>query len=107
MILSDIVADPDAVLIVNLTDASNHGDKSCVLEPKEHVGVITKRSCVNYGMAQITSEEMLEAAMTRGLLILKSPLPGAALAKILDGATITDELSNRAKLLLRNQGLIP
>lgn len=74
VILSDPVQDPDNVLIVNLTDAENHHDVSCILDCGDHPGIITKRSCIAYDSAKVTSIEFLEKAHSSGLLHMKLPL---------------------------------
>ncbi|HET6883356.1 MAG TPA: hypothetical protein VFI31_24615 [Pirellulales bacterium] len=107
IILSFPPDDPSNVVIVNLTDAANHDDKSCVLKPSDHPGVITKTSCVNYRDAIITDMATLQHAKKSGLLDLKPPVPDDTLDKIISGAVETDELRNAIRALLRQQGILP
>ena len=106
VIISDPQIDPDNVLIVNLTDANGHHDRSCVLDASDHPGVFTKPSCVAYQWAKLTSVQDLTTARTKKLLITKKSVSPATLQKILDGAQETDELKNAFRELLRDQGLI-
>ena len=106
MIISDSEANPDDVLIVNLTDADKHDDQSCVLNESDHPGVFTKESCVAYRWAKITSVAQLEELESKILIHCKAPVPHATLAKILAGAEETDELINAHRELLREQSLI-
>jgi hypothetical protein len=106
VILSDPDIDSDNVLIVNLTDADEHDDKSCVLDQPDHPGVFTKRSCVAYRFSKVTSVARLKEAKKQGLLIWKKPISRDTLDKILLGAQETDELSNGKRELLRDQSLI-
>lgn len=99
--------DPENVLIVNLTDANSHHDRSCLLGPDDHPGVFTKPSCVNYRDAQLTSIADLNKALSMGLLFPKPSLPTKTLDKIIDGAVETEELINAHRKLLRDQGIIP
>lgn len=46
VIVSDPIADPDNVLIVNLTDVQNIEDLSCVLDSADAPGFLTKQSAV-------------------------------------------------------------
>ena len=105
-----VVSDPDVdgenVLIVNLTDANGHHDHSCVLDATDHPGVITKRSCVAYQFANLTSIEKLTDASNAGLLSHKAAFSEAAFQKILDGAQESDELKNAHRVILRQQFLI-
>ncbi len=106
VIISDPETDPDNVLIVNLTDAEEHHDQSCVLDASDHPGVLTKRSCVAYQWAKLTSVDALETALASGLLYTKPPVSPETLQKILDGARDTDELKNVHREVLREQGFI-
>lgn len=106
VIVSQPDVDEDNVLIVNLTDVENHHDLSCVLDASDHPGIITKRSCVAYQFAKITSLARLQEALSSGLLYSRDPVPSETLAKIINGAQETDELRGDCRELLRGQFLI-
>lgn len=106
VILSDPSQNENDVLIVNFTDADNHYDHSCVVLQEEYPEALTKRSCIAYMYANVTSLKFLELADQKGYLRHKQPVPEEVMQKILEGAVQTDELDNGKKMLLRNQGLI-
>ena len=106
IIISNPEINPDDVLIVNLTDAENHSDRSCVLQISDHPHVFTKPSCVAYCWAKVTSVAALKHLESKGLIFPKAPVCPATLAKILAGAEETDELKNAHRELLRDQSLI-
>jgi hypothetical protein len=106
VIISEPETDPDNVVVVNLTDIAGWDDRSCVLEVSDHPGVFTKRSCIAYRLAIITSVVNLEELQSRGLIIMKPPVPDQTLRKILDGVTEKGELPNAHRAILQKQWLI-
>ena len=105
IVLSDPNADPDNVLIVNLTDADKHHDDSCIMTNADHAW-LDKESVVAYQWSKITSVVDLANIDGRGLLDHKHPLSSGALQRVLDGAYASDELTGARRELLRRQGLI-
>ena len=105
IVLSDPGCDSDNVLIVNVTDADNHHDHSCILDENDH-DWITKKSCVAYQFAKVTSIATLEQAQNLGLLHPKIPLRLDVQDRILTGAYLSDELKGAHRELLRSQSLI-
>jgi len=105
IVLSDPALDAENVLIVNITDAGNHHDASCVVSETDHAA-ITKESVVAYQFAKITSNARLTEANAAGLLIRKEPISDELLTRILEGAYASDELTGRQRELLRSQRLI-
>lgn len=106
VIVSDPNEDSGNVVILNLTDADDWEDKTCVLEPADHPGWLTKNSCVAFSEAKVTSVADLEAAHKAGLIFNKSQMPDAAFDKILQGAQVSEELKNAPKLVLIRQGIV-
>jgi hypothetical protein len=107
VIVSGPAKNADAVLIVNLTSWRQDKEQTCVVERGEHDSV-TKRSCVYYEGATITSLKALLAAKDGGVLKLqRNPLPAQVLQRVWKGAAETDNLATGAQELLRQQGLIP
>lgn len=107
IILSKPEIDPDHIVIVNLTDAENYDDDSCVLEIADHPKVIKKRSCIAYRKAIITSDRSLEDMKRSGLIFMKISVSEETLSRILDGIREGGELPNAHRKILREQGLIP
>jgi hypothetical protein len=106
VVISDPEINPDDVLIVNLTDADKHHDQSCILDVSDYPEVLTKRSCVAYQWANVTSVAALEDVVSKNLVSHRPPVCAATLTKILAGAEETDELKNAHRELLRRQSLI-
>lgn len=74
-------------------------------EIEKHNG-ITKKSCVNYRGANITSLDLLEQASSLDKLIVKESVSDELLTRIREGAEASDELDGGPRELLRSQGLI-
>src|SRR5258708_5148366 len=107
VIVSDPATNTEAVLIVNFTSWRQDKEQTCIVERGEHASV-TKRSCVYYEGATITSLKALLAAKDGGVLKLQRELlPAQVLQRIWKGAAETDNLATGAQELLRQQGLIP
>ena len=106
IIISDPTQNADDVVIVNLTDADRYFDQTCVLDVSDHPGVISKKSCVAFQLAKITSTAALNAADKAALLFTRPPVPIATLNKILLAVQTADELRNAPKLVLIQQGFI-
>ena len=106
IVLSEPDANPANVVIVNLTDAQGHDDHACVLDASDHPGVLTKRSCIAYRWAKITSVQILEELRSRGAIFSKPPVSEQTLLKILDGVREGGELPNAHREILRRQSLI-
>ena len=106
VILSNPDLDADNVLIVNLTDAGSHWDDSCILTPDDAPDIVTKRSCIAYRFANVTSVSRLRQAESNSLLFKRSHFDEQVMQKIVDGAYTSDELIGKHRELLRQQQII-
>ncbi len=105
IIASEPSADPEHVLIVNVTTYEPGKDDSCVLEAGEHP-FITHKSCVRYAGANVTSLAKIRKAITDGLVETHSPVRPDILAAVRDGAARSPYLRLAHRHLLERQGLI-
>jgi len=105
VIVSDPEQDQHNVLIVNFTDADDHHDTTCVFTPTD-IPWLTKRTCMAYQFAKLTSIQKLEEAEAKGLLFGHCEVSEEALALIREGVSTSEELKKTDYLeLLRSQGL--
>lgn len=104
IIISDTEEDPNNVVIVNFTDADSHHDLTCVLT-QEDIPWLTKRSCVAYQFAKLTTLCQLEEAEGKGLLLDPQTVSDKILMRIRDGAVTSEETKNACLVILRAQGL--
>lgn len=87
-IVSDPTADPDQVLIVNVTswddsrlDTDPRKDPACVLNPGEHP-FVQHKTCVYYRGAQVASVQHLMFRQSHGEVDLMPPASPALLQKL-------------------------
>ncbi len=104
VIISDPDLDCDNVVIVNFTDADSHHDPTCIFTPNE-ISWLTKRSCLAYQYAKLTSVASLESARSRGLLFNYQTVTREVLERIREGAATSEETRNDCLKFLRSQGL--
>ena len=88
------------------TDAANWDDKTCIVEPTEHPGWLTKQSCVAFQYAIVTSLKNLKQGETAGVYFKRSHVPKELLEKIINALQNADELKNAVKVVLTRQGLM-
>ncbi|MCH8270038.1 MAG: hypothetical protein IH985_02350 [Planctomycetes bacterium] len=109
IVLSDPAANPDKVLIVNLTSCKDRKsiDESCILDVGDHPWV-REQSYVNYLESEVKLIKESEYAKLLGPALInpQKPLENDTLDRVLRGAAITDRLGLGQRELLKNQGLI-
>ncbi len=106
VVLSDPTINPDSVLIVNLTSWEEYKEQTCLVDRGEHA-CITRKSCVYYEGATITTLQALLDAKDGGVLkVEREAMPADVLQRMRDGAGRSENLSMGAQDLLRQQGLI-
>ena len=103
-IISDTQQSTSEVLMVSVTTLRGTKDDSCILRPGDH-SCVAHDSCVMYRKAMIVSVAELESALAHEI-IHEEPFGPDVVARMGEGAQETDQLSNRARQLLRQQGLI-
>lgn len=110
IVISDPGTDSSRVVIVSLTSYENfqheiYKDGSCVLDPKDHPW-IRHRTCVSYRDGRLVPNEALDAALEAGRLEMQESVGKEVLNRILEGAEKTDELPNKCRAVLAEQGLL-
>ncbi|NQU21001.1 MAG: hypothetical protein HQ567_06925 [Candidatus Nealsonbacteria bacterium] len=110
IVISDPSRDPASVVIVGLTsyDKFEHEiykDNSCLLDPDDHPWII-HQTCVAYRDGRVVSEDALNAARNNGSVTMEASVDKEVLGRILQGAEQTDELPNKCRAILSQQGLI-
>ena len=109
IIISDPSANPEKVVVVNLTSwrktAVGLNDASCIVNKGEHE-FITSKSYIYYRKATCASLENLQKAIDGVVTTLRENCSDALLNKILEGAAKSEFTSNEVNKVLREQKLI-
>jgi hypothetical protein len=103
VIVSDPVAYPESVVIVNLSSSSNAGyDPACNLRQGDH-WFVKHPSFVYYRRAKVlTAQRLAEANISH-----KTSVSAEVLARIREGARKSNRLPRHIKQHLIEQGIIP
>ncbi|MCX7011798.1 MAG: hypothetical protein NTW86_04405 [Candidatus Sumerlaeota bacterium] len=100
VVLSDPSANAGEILMVNLTTLRDRSvDEACILGPADY-SLLTHRSTVAYSRSESGKADALQQSVERGGFRIISPVPPATLAKIIEGARNSPELSPAKKKLL-------
>ena len=106
VVVSDPAADPEQVLIVNVTSVRrSFHDSSCLLNVGDH-RFVQHASYMEYSRSRIESGSELRAKLATGSIIPDEPISADVLQRIRDGAARTDRIPLRNLQLLVDQGLI-
>ncbi len=106
IVISDPELNPNQVVLVNFTGFEGEfRDHSCVLEVGEY-GWLTKKTCISYKDASVVNQQEFDTLYERGALKKLAPVDDSVLAKILNGAEVSDELPNKCRRILAAQNLI-
>jgi hypothetical protein len=105
IVLSNPEADPEAILIVNMTSWGTQKDPACVLGAGDHP-FLSHKSCVNYRDAKVLSAARLEALLSAKHIAKQPPLSKDVLARVLCGAATSRFIALDHAKLLADQGLI-
>ena len=110
IVISDPGLNPGQVVLVQLTSYDKfvheiYKDSSCILRPGDHPW-IRHETCVSYRDGRVVSEKILDEAAAAGHLEMVQPVSNSLLERILQGAEQTDELPNKCRAILEEQGLI-
>lgn len=99
-----LLADRDVdgkALMVNITSAKPHSDRTTVLQVGDHP-FITRESVVNYGDAVLTDILHLEKAITSGLGTQREDVSAELLERLRSGLLASPRTKNSLKDYLRN-----
>jgi hypothetical protein len=105
IIVSDPAQDEDEIVILNLTTAAKHHDKTCLLDVGDHP-FIKRPSAVNYGKGYVVSQAILESRLLRKIIEHRQPISQAVLERIRRGAATSMFLPIGQYKILRAQGII-
>lgn len=101
VVISDPEQTGDAILLVSLTTLREGCvDDVCILDAPDFPGYLTHATTAAYSRAKAGSAAALIESIDNGSFTVVSPIPQATLAKIIDGARTSDELSASNKKLL-------
>lgn len=101
VVLSDPQQTGDSILIVSLTTLRDGCvDDVCILNAPDFPGYLTHATTAAYSRAKAGSAAALTESVANGSFTIVSPIPQPTLAKIIDGARQSDELSASNKKLL-------
>ena len=104
VVVSDPEIDADRVLIIDFTSDAPGKDRTCVVKGGSHP-CLPHDSCANYPKARILTNSELEHAKSIGALELNEPLDSALLRRIQQSAATSEDMHNKHRQLLVDQGL--
>ena len=104
IVISDPAADPDKVLLVNLTSHRPDKDQACVLSKGDHP-FIKHKTCVEYRRAKLVSVVPMEHLLDSGRIRHHTPVTPKLLSKILSGVP-NSRMKNEHVTILTDQGLV-
>lgn len=94
VVLSDPRHTGDAILLVSLTMLREGCiDDACVLSASDFPGFLIHATTVAYSRAKAGSAAALSASVANGSFTIVSSVPEETLAKIIEGARTSEELS--------------
>ena len=101
VVLSNLAQTGGLFLFVNMTsfDGMTCTDDACLLEPSDYE-LLTHTTTIAYSGSHIGRVSDLTQSIQRGEFGLVTPVPPLTLAKIIDGARRSPELSRARKALL-------
>ena len=108
VVLSDPAQNADKILIVNVTTHKGMNvDESCILEIGDHPW-IKKKSYVHYleSEVKVIKASDYAALLYEALINPQQPFRPDVLARVLNGAAVTDLLGLGQREWLKTQGLI-
>jgi hypothetical protein len=105
MVISDPAMDRDRVVLVNFTSYEPEEEDCCLANPSEHV-FLTKKSCVRYKDARIATVDSLTKLVQTGQLRSHQPLSADLLARVRQGAALSDYLPEGCRKILADQHLV-
>ena len=100
IVITDPARTGGEILIVNLTSLTEECvDDACILAQADFA-LLTHDTTVAYSRSQIGTDAKLDGLITQGVFTVVTPVPGATLQKILEGARNSRELSADKKRLI-------
>lgn len=103
MVISDLNADPNFVVIVNFTTWRADKDQACIVDVGDHP-YIQHKSCVNYRKAKHVDVLAIRAMLANGDIKSHDPLSPALLQRIRECA-IDSRMEMGMYEILEQQGL--
>jgi hypothetical protein len=104
VVVSDPAADPERVLIINMT-SNRGGDQSCTLDVGDHP-FVEHTTRMRYDMARIVTNAELERHVASSAIRLHEPVSEDVLARIRRGAATSQYVPFGCRQVLIDQGLI-
>lgn len=108
-VLSDSSADPDNVVVVNMTTFRGFAseDRSCILEENEHPA-IRHKSWVKYEKAEVVPLRMLNHRLKTNVIteVYPDKCPPNVLQRIIAGAESSALTPNKILTILKSQNIL-
>lgn len=103
VIVSDPAADPERIILTNLTTRRSGSDETCVLEPGDHP-FVKHPTVIHYRQARLVGLASLEKLLRNGDIRLAEGFSPEVLARIRAGFFRSPFAPRECKYLLRKQG---
>ena len=105
VVVSDPETERDAVLFVSMTSYDITKEDVCLIMPGEHPFVKNK-TCIDYSHARHASSAQLDTLVASKQVLPATPVSQHVLERIRMGASLSADLAQKYKKLLKAQGLI-
>lgn len=105
VIISDPEAHPDQVLFVSMTSYDLTKEDVCLIDQGEHP-FVKHKTCIDYSDARHATSAQLDTLLTAEQILRATSVSDDLLERIRIGASLSEDLPQRYKKLLRSQGLI-
>ena len=105
VVLSNPTLVPARVVVVNFSSLRGYEERTCIIEPGEHP-YATKRTCIPYRFAYMTSLAYLEEREANGDIERQEPLSPELLCRVLTGAALSVFMPTEIWDVIENQDLI-
>jgi hypothetical protein len=105
MVISDPSVDSERIVLVNFTSFDVDEEDCCIAQKGEHP-FLTRKSCVRYKDARITSTSAVDKLVAGGKMRQHKPLSDGLLKRVRDGASNSDFLPEGCRKILEDQELI-
>ncbi|MBI2921308.1 MAG: hypothetical protein HYY18_09525 [Planctomycetes bacterium] len=105
VVVSDPLAFPEQVVVVNISSQAEWKDQTCVLRTEDHP-FIRHESVVMYGLAEVVQLKTLVVLHAQGLVNPDKPVSEEVLARIRDGFAKSRRTVRRIAAILKAQNLI-
>jgi len=105
VVISDPDRDAERVVLVSMTTYEDYKEDVCLLDVGDHPR-LSRKTCIAYNEARMTTLEKLRVLQDRGHLIVQAPLSKEVLTRIRDGVSKSTKIKPKYIDILLEQEVI-